>query len=304
MITLRRRVELMFENLNLRFQDGVSGRRNRNVWPQIATREPVDTLSEDYEFLTGLPAMRPWKGERVAHDLRGERYPLLNEPYEATVDISGRDVKHGRMGAPRRAVDGMAKIVGNLPEKLVFEVVSGSFTNIKCFDGKTFYATDHPYPDGTTFSNKIDKPLAVDTAANLEASYGVADRMLRDMKGYDGEPLDALPSVLVVSNTLRPKANVIATKDTLKNDDPNPYAGDVTVVSSPRIKTATEWHLLATDEALMPFILQILEEGSTSQLGMDSDHYFNTNTVRFGAYADMAAGVTLPIYAVGSTGTG
>ena len=56
------------------------------------------------------------------------------------------------------------------PDELVFGLVNNGFAT-ECFDGKNFFAADHPV-GGMNVSNKGTKALSIDTLAKAKESFG------------------------------------------------------------------------------------------------------------------------------------
>ena len=300
MITDRRKLDLTFSGLKTIFQNALKRQGRFNV-SDIATTINSSVLIEVYEWLSNLPQMREWRGSKHIEAVRGNNYKVENTPWEGTIEIPQRNLQHNNLGAYRALMEGLSNIARALPERLVLEALTAGFAE-KCYDGKAFYATDHPLREDDTFSNKGTAAFAIDTQDNIIASLGAGFTALASMLDFSGEPLDYTPDVLVVPPALEAKARVAEMSERLEDGKVNPYRGRFKCVVSNRLKTATEWHLLVTMGGIKPFLLQTLEEPMVTMLGMDSDHYFDTKRVRISAEADMAAGYTLPQLAYASTG--
>ena len=189
-----------------------------------------------------------------------------------------------------------------LPDQLVFDVINAGFTGL-CFDGKAFFATDHPNGDQPDYSNKITAALSASTQAAAQASLGAAAVLMRKFKDTEGNPLDILPDAILVPPDLAEVAETLYTAEKLEDGKPNLYKGKYKPIVSGRMTSTTAWVLCCTTKAVKPFVYQLRKAPVfVEQTTPDSDAVFMQKTFHFGAEARAAAGYGLPQLAVGSTG--
>jgi phage major head subunit gpT-like protein len=252
--------------------------------------------------------MRKWIGEKAVKSLSAFSYTVVNDDWEATVEVDRNDIKDDQLGiyGPQAQMAGQS--AKQLPDELIFTLVNGAFTS-KCYDGQYFYDTDHPIKkdDGTdgVMSNMFDVPLTIDSLVGAIASYGAARTAMQMFPDDEGRPLGIDPTILLVGPALRDIANALMTADRLQDGTVNIYKGTAEVVSDPRIKSPTFWTLLDTSKPVMPFIYQEREAPEfVQQTDMQSDQVFKRKKYSFGAEARAAAGYGFWQLAFGSTGSG
>lgn len=120
----------------------------------IATEIPSTTAINTYAWLGSFPQMRQWIGAREAQGLSDFRaYQLENKPYEITVKVPVEAIEDDQFGLYAPIAEEMGYAVRQHPGRLVFQALyNGAEAESLCYDGKPFFATDHP-KDGTAWSN-------------------------------------------------------------------------------------------------------------------------------------------------------
>jgi phage major head subunit gpT-like protein len=280
-----------------------------SAWQKIAMRIKSTTKQNDYAWLSSFPKMRRWIGEKHIKALSGRSYMIVNENFEATVEVRRDDIEDDNLGIYGTQAKAAGQSAREFPGDLVFEAVNGAFTT-HCFDGQYFIDTDHPVinpetGEAASVSNKLTAPLKFDTLANAQACVGAAKTMLRTMKDDEGRTLKVNPNILLVPPALEDTANVLMTAKELEDGKPNPYKGMFEVVVSNDLESATAWFLLDTTQAILPFIFQDRKKPVfVQQTNMDSPDVFNLGVYKFGCEARGASGYGFWQLAVGSTGQG
>jgi len=276
-----------------------------SAWNQVAMEVPSNTASNTYAWIEKFPKLRKWLGDKVIKQLQGHAYTIVNDDFEATVEVDRNDIEDDNLGIYKPQAEMAGESSKQWADDLVFTALSSGFEET-CYDGKTFYATNHEVGEGKSkklVSNRLDKPLKIDTLAEAKASYGAARTMLRSVKDNEGRPLNLKPSVLVVPPALEDVANALMTVDRLEDGKPNPYKGTAKVLVVGWLKTDTEWHLLDASKAIKPIIFQPRKKPVfVQQMDASSDSVFMRKKFKFGAEARGAAGFGLWQMAVGSTG--
>lgn len=272
-----------------------------------------------YDFIE----LKEWVGERKASDLMARKMQIANRLYEASVKIERRHMESAagagmlslyearltNMGDsyPRRVRRHMAQLLLNGTSAPSGQANGFGADNLTTYDGKPFFAEDHPTFVGEptdemieagishaeTYSNTSTNPL---TKENFEAAV----LAMETMTDYKGEPLGVSPTVLVVGPQLRAKAReLILTPNYVDNSGAapvvlsNPNLNAVEVVVDPYLGSSTAWFLFDDTKALKPFIVH--ERGGIERQRIDSpdseyvvlnDRYFYGIRVRYGiAYA-------------------
>ena len=274
-------------------------------WQLIATEVPSTSSSEHYAWLGKFPKLRKWVGEKVIKRLEGHGYTVVNEPYEATVAIHKHEIADNELIGIPTIVASMGEEAKQFPEDIVFEALTKGFEN-KCYDEKTFYATNHPKDGkkGGTWSNKYTAKLSVESLALAEAGFGAARTGMMSLKDENGRSLKIVPNLLVVPPALESVAKALATAAKFGDGTENIYKGTVEVLVHAGLETDTEWHLLATKKVIKPIIFQNRQKPELlAQTDITSDDVFMRGEYKFGVEARGAAGYGLPQLAAGSTGT-
>ena len=271
-------------------------------WQKIAMEVPSTSGSNDYKWLSAFPKMRRWIGAKVVKNLKGYKYVVENEDFEATVEVDRNDIEDDTLGiyAPQAQMAGYS--AAQLPDELVYEAVNGAFTKV-CFDGQYFIDTDHPVGDASV-SNKGTAALSNATQAAAKGSYGAARTAMKKFKDDEGRSLNVTPNILLVGPALEDMAKMLLTSPKLADNTPNPYVGTAELVVDARIESDTAWFLLDTTKPIKPFVYQPRKKPVfVSQVNLESDDVFNLKKLKFGAEARAAAGYGFWQLAYGSTGT-
>lgn len=274
-----------------------------STWQKIAMEVPSNSGQNDYTWLSNFPKMRRWIGAKVVKALAAYKYVVVNEDFEATVEVDRNHIEDDQLGIylPQAQMAGYS--AAQLPDELVYEVVSGGFTKL-CYDGQYFYDTDHPV-GAASVSNKITVALSNATLVAAQASYGAARTAMKKFKDEEGRSLNITPNVLLVGPALEDMARMLLTNDKLADDTPNPFKGTAELVVDGRIQSDTEWHLLDTTKPVKPFVYQPRKKPVfVSQTNPEAEDVYNLKKYKFGAEARAAAGYGFWQLAFGSTGTG
>ncbi|MDE2667548.1 MAG: Mu-like prophage major head subunit gpT family protein [Acidobacteriota bacterium] len=305
MLVNRSNLQIIFRNLKTSFQKSFDAAEVQ--WPKFAMLIPSTGELNDYSWIEYFPKMREWVGEKVIKSLSGKRYELRNKDFEATIEVDRNHIEDDQLGIYRPMAEMAGYSARQLPDELMFAVLSGGW-NGECFDGKKFYADDHPVGGGAA-SNQFTKALDVSTYAKAKESYGAAVVRMQNFKDDEGRPLNIMPNVLVVPPALRDSARVLMSAEFFKNREPNPYRGECVVVSDPRLATATEWHLLDTSKPMGALIYQerkkpVFLEQTDMSGGSAPDSVFMQRKYRYSVECRGAGGYGFWQMAHGSKGTG
>lgn len=306
MIVNKANLAAIFINLRTVFNQAFDAAPS--TWEKIAMKVPSTTGQEDYSWLSNFPKMKRWIGDKAVKALAAFKYTVVNDDFEATVEVDRNHIRDDQVGIYKPMAQGAGYSSKQWPDELVAEVVNGVFTN-SCYDGQYFCDTDHPVGDGegdtVSVSNKGTMVLSFATLAAAQASYGVARTAMKKFKDDEGRPLNITPNVLLVGPALEDTANTLMTNDRLEDGKPNPYKGTAEVVVDNRITSDTFWALLDTTKPVKPFIFQEREKPVfVQQIDPQSDSVFMRKKFKFGAEARGAAGYGFWQLCYGSTGTG
>lgn len=271
-------------------------------WQDIATEVPSNGKYNSYSWLANFPGMKEWVGKKQIKKLEEYDYTIVNKPYEATVAVKRDDIEDDQLGIYAPQAQGAGFSAKQWPDELVFQAVNDGFT-AKCYDGKAFFASNHPVGKGAV-SNKGTKKLSIESLAKAKDSYGAARTALMSMKDDEGRPLNVQPNVLLVPPALADTANTLMTTDRLEDGVANLYKGTAKVVVAAWLTDPNAWFLLDTSKPVKPFVYQPRKKPVfVQQTKMDSDAVFMQGEFLFGAEARGAAGYGHWQLAYGSDGT-
>lgn len=291
----------VFISLKTTFQNAFDAAPS--VWEKIAMKVPSTSSKNDYSWLSNFPKMRRWVGEKYVKSLKAYNYSVINEDWEATIEVKRNDIKDDQLAGYAVQAQSAGQSAKQLPDEIVIELVNGGFTAL-CYDGQYFFDTDHDVA-GASVSNKLTVALSAATFAAAKASYGAARVAMGKFKDDEGRPLNVTTSVLLVPKALEDDANLLMTAATFEDGKPNIYRGTAEVVCDARLTSDTAWFLLDTTKPVKPFIYQERQAPEfVEQTGMDSDDVFNKGLFKMGAEARAAGGYGFWQMAVGSTGAG
>jgi phage major head subunit gpT-like protein len=278
-----------------------------SVWQKIAMLVPSTTGQNDYAWLSKFPRMRKWIGDKNVKALEASKYSVVNDDWEATVEVDRNDIEDDQLGmyGPQAKMAGQS--AKQLPDEIVMDLVNNAFT-ATCYDGQYFIDTDHPVrgADGVmgVVSNKGTKALSCASQAAALASFGAARTAMRKFKDDEGRPLNITPNVLLVPPALGDVARALMTSERLDDGKTNLYKGTAEVVEDARLSSDTNWFLLDTTKPIMPFIFQERKKPEfVQQTDQNNDDVFNRKKFKFGAEARAAGGYGFWQLAYGSDGS-
>lgn len=299
MLINKANISMIFINLKTTFNNAFQEAPSQ--WNQTAMLVPSGSSQNDYNWLSSFPRMRKWIGEKAIKSLAAFKYSIVNDDWEATVEVNRNHIEDDQLGiyVPQAQMAGFS--ARQLPDEIVSDLKNNAFASL-CYDGQMFYDTDHPVA-GASVSNKLTVALSAATPAAAAASYGAARIAILSFKDDEGRPLALIPDVLEVPPALEATANMLMTSDKLADDSPNPYKGMATVLVNPRLTSATAWFLHVTSMPVKPFIYQERKAPVfVEQTDPQADDVFNRALFKFGAEARAAGGYAFWQMSVGSTG--
>jgi phage major head subunit gpT-like protein len=113
------------------------------LWPRVGMSVQTSTKEQQYGFLGAFPKMREWVGDREMQNLLTHDFTIKNKDYEATIEIDRNDIEDDNIGIFNPVVQEFARVAATHPDELIFGLFGSGNTN-KCYDGKAFFADNHP----------------------------------------------------------------------------------------------------------------------------------------------------------------
>ena len=273
------------------------------LWQKTTMLVPSGSGQNDYTWLSRFPKMRKWLGDKVLKSLAAFKYTVVNDDWEATVEVDRNDVEDDSLGiyGPQAQEAGFS--AKQLPDEIDADLKNDAFEN-ECYDGQYFYDSDHDVA-GASVSNLGTAALSAASTALAAASYGAARLAIMSFTDDEERPLALIPDLLEVGPALETTGKLLLENEKLTDESPNPYKGTATLLVNPRITSTTQWMLHVTNRPVKPFIYQERKKPVfVQQTTPDSDSVFMRKKFRFGAEARAAGGYGLWQLSYGSTGGG
>jgi len=273
-----------------------------STWEKIGMLVPSGGRENVYAWLDRFPRMKKWIGEKDVKALAAHGYTVVNDDFEATVEVDRNDIEDDTLGiyAPQAQSAGFS--AKQLPDEIIYDLVNNGFAN-PCYDGQSFFSQAHVVR-GQAVSNLSHLPLTIAGQAATQKTYGAVRTAMRKITDEEGRPLNVIPNVLLVPPALEDTANALMTNERLNDGMPNTYRGTAEVVCDARLTSDTSWFLLDTTKPLRPFVYQQRKAPVfVQQTDPEADDVFMRKKFKFGAEARAAGGYGFWQLAYGSDGT-
>lgn len=196
-------------NLNLKYANAWARVLNKLWYQRITLVQPSSSLEELYEWMleTAQIVSTNSKGSELTfEDLVAVSWRIKNENFGNALRLNRNEFEDNKYDRAAKWAADTGNAGAYWPQRQAVTLIQNGKTKL-CFDGKAFFATDHPvnpYDDSAgTYSNLFtSKPL---NAANLATV--VAEIM--KIKGPNDAPRYLEPSVLMVDPSNQLTANVL-----------------------------------------------------------------------------------------------
>lgn len=156
---------------------------------KIASEYPSSGDRNIYPWLMGIKGMRLWDGEKDFQDIAAVGYELRNKDWEDSVAVDRNAIADDQYGLYVPIFTELGFVGEDLPNHQVQSLLeNGEATTVHgaCWDGKAFFATDHPVhpnvPAYGTFANLFTSTSL--TRANLITQMAA----FMQQKGPDNKP--------------------------------------------------------------------------------------------------------------------
>jgi phage major head subunit gpT-like protein len=293
-------ISAVFLNLNARFNNAFIAAPA--VWDQIAMLVPSGSRENVYAWLENFPRMKQWIGEKEVKALIAHGYTVVNDDWEATVEVDRNDIEDDNLGIYAPMAESAGFSAKQLPDEIVLSMANGAFENV-CYDGQSFFSNAHPV-QGNPWSNRGTVALSIASQKAAMNSLGVGRTQLRKVTDNEGRPLNINPNVLLVPPALEDTGNALMINDRLNDGAPNPYKGTMKVICDARLTSDTSWFLLDTTKPIKPFIYQQRKAPVfVQQTDPEAEGVFSRKKFKFGAEARAAGAYGFWQLAWGSDGS-
>ena len=161
-------IKELLSNFRRDFERAFLATGEKDVFSQFVSEIPSSTDANTYNWLSLWPEFQEWikASARAPKDIKAFAHKITNKKYESTVEIPAEDIEDDNIGylrgLPQSYVDSFLRWrMGELAKLLK----NGFSSN--CYDGKKFFAKDHPlYPnrDGSGTAKKQENIVGNNSA--------------------------------------------------------------------------------------------------------------------------------------------
>lgn len=155
-----------------RFEKGL-GKEEKQQYQKIATTVQSTAASTGYGFLSQIPKVREWLGDRIIHSLGDVEYEIKNKKFESTITVQRTDFEDNDYGKYGVLFEDFGREISSFPNDHIFKLLAEGKTRL-CMDGQNFFDTDHPVGDPAVSvsnyytpanpANKIEPWFLLDTS--------------------------------------------------------------------------------------------------------------------------------------------
>ena len=125
-----------------------------SIWEKTTMKVPSGSAQNDYSWLGRFPKMRKWLGDKVVRALSAHKYTVVNDDWEATVEVDRNDIDDDNIGIYNPMAQDAGFSAKQLPDEIDADLKNNAFTGV-CYDGQYFYDTDHPVTDANGVSSSV-----------------------------------------------------------------------------------------------------------------------------------------------------
>jgi len=225
-------------------------------WGQLYSTLPPGSAGENYPAIGAAPQVSAFTGERKYTGLRTDGFYVLNEDYDAGLEVPEADIERDSLGKYTGAMQEMVEAAKVYPQTLMASILANgtSTTLAKCWDGAALFSASHGKDDGASQSNIISGS-GVDTLAHVQTDIAQGVSAMARWKNDKGVYRRAvLPNV-----AFYPAENygLGLFLDTIKSSRTDLGSADqsavvAAVIAVPEL-TGNDWYLAAGGGGLRPF---------------------------------------------------
>jgi len=148
-MAITNQIDAAFQSFNVLFNKAFA--EAKPLYKQMVTEVQSKTKEEVYLWLSEMPEMREWIGDRHIKDVEAFEYRIKNKDWESTIALKINDIKDNLISGYAPRVADMGRRAKLHPDKLLFELIPLGFS-YNGYDGVSFFNAAHPVGD-TTVSN-------------------------------------------------------------------------------------------------------------------------------------------------------
>src|SRR5262245_50523819 len=107
-------------------------------YERLATIVPSTTASNTYGWMSKIPRIREWIGERVVNRLASTGYQITNKDFEVTIGVDRNDIEDDNMGMYAPTAQLIGEEARKHPDDLVLDLIRKGHQQV-CHDGQFFF---------------------------------------------------------------------------------------------------------------------------------------------------------------------
>lgn len=268
-----------------------------------------DQGSENYAWLSQVPAMREWIGGRNAKGFTGNGITVANKHFEATISVPVKWMRRDKTGQVQVRINELSdRAQAHWATLLSTLLINGEST--ACYDGQYFFDDDHSEGDSGTQSNDLSITLAGLPVSNHGSTTAPSVGEMREcilravqaiigFKDEQGEPMNenAMKFVVMCPTTLMNTAQAAISLPMVDSGESNviPQNPFFQIMVAPNARLNASWTskfaVINTDAGTSALIrqqetevdLKVQAEGSQWEFEHD-EHLYGVDTWRNAAY--------------------
>lgn len=274
-----------------------------NWIPDLSSGDPysTDQFQENYRWLSDTPALRKWDGGRHAKTLTDLGIQVINDPFEATIQMRRVDMIFEKLGQHRQRITDLGLRYNTHWGKLFTDLLTfNSGAGPIGYDGVALFSASHVEDESGTQSNLSTTDIttvANPTADEMRGGILAAVTQLTTLKDGAGEPInEAMSKVRVIvppaflgATVAALKGEMIAGGGAFKSNE-LPLMDNMTFSYSvnPRLSAAGGVFFVARADSPIPTLIrqQMSESGTLaphySQKGEGSEYEHDTGQREYG----------------------
>ena len=241
----------------------------------------------DYTWLSDMPSMQLWDGERMKKRLKDFKYTLTKEDYEASITVKRDDFLFDNLAIVATKIKSLFHALINLHNRMVFKLVK---ENGICYDGKKFFAEHIMVPStGSTQAKKFSN--ITNDRLTEEALFDVISQM-QSITNDQGEDADIEPDTLwIAPDLLKTAKKILGAKVVDATDN---IALNLLKLKVNREMDTGTWCVLDLSKPIKPFVLQITNANGKSDTKIDEDtsEMFGKKQISYGVDTMCSSGYT------------
>lgn len=258
---------------------------------------PTDQFQENYRWLSDTPALRKWDGGRHAKTLTDLGIQVLNDPFEATIQMRRVDMIFEKLGQHRQKITDLGLRYNTHWGKLYTDLL---VANPVGYDGIALFSASHVEDESGTQTNLTTSDIttvSAPTADDMRAAILAAVTQLSSLKDGAGEPINEgmsrvrviVPPAFLGATVAALKGEMIAGGGAFKSNE-LPLIDNLTFNFSVNARLSAAggvFYVTRTDSPIPTLIRQQMSDSGTlaphySQKGEGSEYEHDTGQREYG----------------------